>query len=71
VNSFEDLDAKLKPIVAGPWKGKTLPFPVLLDSTGTTLRNFGITYFPTIFLIDPSGKMTKGSEVALEEKLRE
>jgi hypothetical protein len=60
--SLEDLDEKLKPIISGPWKGKPLPFPILLDATDQTHRtNFGIQSYPTVILIDPEGKLVRQS----------
>ncbi len=68
--SFEELDKKLEPIIKNTWGGKTLPFPILLDSTGATIREFGITAFPTTVLIDPEGKLVGyASKEALEAKL--
>jgi thioredoxin-related protein len=75
--SFEELDKILneKKIVEQRWKGKPLPFPILLDSAGTTVKEYGIRAFPTILLIDPEGKLVKFGhhEVPgfLEEKLKE
>ena len=67
---LEELDQKLEPIVRGPWEGRELPFPTLMDSTGKTIEDFGINAYPTIFLIDPKGKIVKGgSERMLKEKL--
>lgn len=70
VKSFEELDEKLEKTVAGPWKGRSLPFPILLDSTGTTVKQLGITAFPTLVLLDPEGRVVKGGEQVLEEKLK-
>ena len=54
------------------WGGKSLPFPVLLDETRSTIDGWGIRAFPTIVLIDPEGKLVRGgSEKMLEEKLAE
>jgi hypothetical protein len=55
VKSLEELDEKLGPIREQRWKGRDLPFPVLLDSTGKTLEQFGVRAFPTVFLVDPDG----------------
>jgi len=69
--SFEELDEKLKPVIEKRWKGKSLPFPILLDASGATVKNYGIQGFPTIVLIDPEGRVVKGgSEAMLEEKLK-
>jgi thiol-disulfide isomerase/thioredoxin len=59
---FKELDEKLKPIIAGPWAGRPLPFPILLDTTGETIRNFGIRAFPSVLIVDPLGHLTKFPE---------
>ena len=54
------------------WKGKSLPFPILLDASGATVKSYGIQAFPTLVLIDPEGRVVKGgSEALLAEKLKE
>jgi AhpC/TSA family protein len=68
--SFEELDQKLAPIIENRWKGRPLPFPILLDSSGETIETWGIHSFPTTVLIDPEGKIVGESEPdALEEIL--
>jgi hypothetical protein len=70
--SFADLDAKLANTIRDAWGGKTLPFPVLLDSSGQTIREWGIHAFPTHVLIDPQGRIVRGgSAELLEQKLQE
>jgi len=69
--TFGELDQKVAPAKAKFWGGKDLPFPVLLDATGETIRSYGITSFPTILLIDPEGKLVRGgSEQMLAQHLR-
>lgn len=69
--TFEELDEKLKPIVKDKWGGQELPFPILLDASGETLKALGVRAFPTIVLIDPEGKLVKGgSEETLEAELK-
>ncbi len=63
--TFEELDAKLAPIIEEEWKGRTLPFPVLLDSTGETIRKFGVRAFPTVLLVDPEGRLHGRASVGL------
>lgn len=65
VGSLAELDAKLKQrgIAEKHWKGRELPFPVLIDKTGATIEQFGVRAFPTVLLVDPEGKlvgMTRG-----------
>ena len=69
--TFEDLDARMKGIIATKWNGKDLPFPSLLDATGTTLKNFSIRALGTHVLIDPEGKVVQGDgEKTLEKALQ-
>ena len=68
--TLEELDDKLAPTVKDAWDGRQLPFPILMDATGDTVRNYGISSFPTVILIDPEGKLVKGGgEKKLEEIL--
>jgi len=70
------------------WSGRDLPFPVLLDrpdpkkpddldpeGTGTTIVRYGITGFPTLFVIDRDGTMIgrvdPTDHVRLESVVRE
>jgi hypothetical protein len=70
--TFEELDAKLVDIKKNAWGGRDLPFPVLLDATGETIKTFGIQAFPTLALIDPDGNVVQGGSLELlEEKLAE
>ena len=58
VKTLPELRQKLKPIIQGPWKGQSLPFPILLDATEQTHRtNWGIRAYPTVVLIDPEGRL--------------
>jgi len=72
VKEFKELDEKLKPIKKMYWRDRDLPFPILLDSTGQTIKDFGINAFPTTILIDPEGKLVgEAREQDLEAKLPE
>jgi AhpC/TSA family len=54
------------------WRDRDLPFPVLLDSTGQTIKDYGVRAFPTTILIDPQGKLVgEAREEQLEAKLPE
>jgi hypothetical protein len=46
---LEQMDAELEQrgIVAKYWKGRPIPFPILLDATGETIRNYKVRGFPT------------------------
>lgn len=70
--TFEELDERLKLVIEKRWEGKPLPFPILLDSTGATVKAFGIRAYPTNILIDPEGRLVRGNaEKMLESKLEE
>ncbi len=68
--TFAELDEKLKGPKKSFWHGKDLPFPILLDDTGETLKTYEIRAFPTTILIDPDGKLVgEAGEEELEKKL--
>jgi hypothetical protein len=70
VKSFEELDKRLPPIREKHWGGRDLPFPILLDGSGETMKAWGIQGFPTYILIDPEGRIVRGGGVKrLEEEL--
>jgi len=66
--SLEDLDAKVAQVKAEAWGGRDLPFPILLDTTGETLKTFDVDAFPTVVAIDPKGNIVNGGG---EHSLRE
>ncbi len=67
---FDQLDAKLKPIIAKTWAGRPLPFPILLDTTRETIESWGIRAFPTVLLVDPDGHLVRlPSRVSADEYL--
>jgi thiol-disulfide isomerase/thioredoxin len=55
--NFAMLDDKLEPIIKRQWHGRPLPFPILLDTTGATVKTYGIDRWPTVILIDPEGRV--------------
>jgi hypothetical protein len=72
VKEFMELDEKLVNVKKMYWRDRDLPFPVLLDSTGQTIKDYGIHAFPTTILIDPEGKLVgQAGEEQLEAKLPE
>ena len=69
--TFEDLDEKLLATKRDVWGGRDLPFPVLLDASGATIKEWAIEAFPTTVLIDPRGNIVKGNaEQRLERMLK-
>ncbi len=70
VKNFAELDEKTVPSRKRYWGGRDLPFPILLDATGQTIKTFDIHAFPTTILIDPEGKLVgHAGEEQLEAKL--
>lgn len=70
VKSFDELDKKLAGIKKKYWRGKDLPFPILLDGKGKTHKRYGIRGWPTGLLINPAGELVgEASVAALEAKL--
>lgn len=59
------LKAEVAKAVKGQWKGKALPFPVLLDQGGKTVEAYGIKGFPTHVLIDPQGRIVDGGSLEM------
>ncbi len=55
--TFEELDEKCKAPKEKYWDGKDLPFPILLDATGETIKKYDISAFPTMILFDPEGRL--------------
>jgi hypothetical protein len=70
VKDFADLDKKMESPRSKYWGGHDLPFPILLDASGQTIKDWGVRAFPTTLLIDPEGKLVgEAQEKELEEKL--
>ena len=66
VASLEELDEKLAKIKKDSWRGRDVPFPLLLDKTGTTFRAFEIQQLPTQVLLDPEGRLVARGEVVFD-----
>jgi len=70
VKNFAELDEKLAAVKEKHWKGRDLPFPILLDESGETVKQYGIHAFPTTILIDPDGHLVgEATEVDLRKAL--
>jgi thiol-disulfide isomerase/thioredoxin len=54
---FAMLDEKLEPIIRRTWHGRSLPFPILLDTSGRMAKDYGIDGWPTAILLDPEGRV--------------
>jgi thiol-disulfide isomerase/thioredoxin len=55
--SFQAIRGAYDRLVARAWGGKTLPFPLLFDSTGETQKRWGIELLPMSLLVDPEGRV--------------
>ncbi len=67
---FAELDEKVAKAKEKYWDGRELPFPVLLDPSGATIKQFDIHAFPTLILFDPEGRLFgKASLDTLKEAL--
>ncbi len=58
-----ELDQRVDAAKQRYWKGRDLPFPLLLDASGQTLARFEVHAFPTLFLIDPEGRLVGPAEL--------
>jgi hypothetical protein len=63
--SFEELDPKMEALKKEHWQGRDLPFPILLDASGATIRRYGVRVFPTQILIDPEGRLVGHGDIEL------
>lgn len=68
LKTFAELDVKNAKTETEIWKGP-LPFPVVIDKEGRTVRGYGVSVFPTAVLIDPQGRLVRGGLKTLAEKL--
>lgn len=69
--SMDEVNQRLEQLSRDLWDGKKLPFPVLLDGAGQTVKDWGVRGFPTLAIIDPGGKvLTVGVAIDVEPILR-
>ncbi|CAG0972146.1 hypothetical protein PLCT2_01414 [Planctomycetaceae bacterium] len=61
---FAGLDKQLEKYGTLKKWGKNLPFTVILDNSGQTIKDWGIQSYPTTVLIDPEGKIVRYGSVA-------
>jgi WD40 repeat protein/tetratricopeptide (TPR) repeat protein/thiol-disulfide isomerase/thioredoxin len=57
--NLKEMDQHLRGTIRGLWKGRNLPFPVIVDAGETTFTNFGVRSYPTQLLIDPDGRLVR------------
>ncbi len=71
IKSSAQFEPWYAPLVEKSWGGKKLPFPILIDGEGKTRTAYGVSGFPTTFLINPEGHLVKwGDHTLLAEKLK-
>jgi thiol-disulfide isomerase/thioredoxin len=66
----EELRETMISLEKDKWSGKPLPFPVLLDRTGETIKSWGIVGYPTTAIIDPKGELMRGDLDTLLEAIK-
>lgn len=69
LDSIEKLDAALESIEKKVWKGKKIPFPIVLDNTFRTWERYGIAGLGTVVLVEPDGRLVEGDESTLQALL--
>jgi thiol-disulfide isomerase/thioredoxin len=67
--TLEGLKQKLDSLAKDKWSGEPLPFPVLLDRSGDTIKTWGIGEYPTVAVINPKGELTEGGLETLQRAL--
>jgi thiol-disulfide isomerase/thioredoxin len=65
----DELRRKLDGLAKDKWSGEPLPFPVLLDRSGDTIRSWGISEYPTVAVLSPKGELTEGGLETLQRAL--
>jgi thiol-disulfide isomerase/thioredoxin len=55
--SFAAIQPSYNTLIEKAWAGKSLPFPLVFDSSGATHKRWGIESYPTTLLIDPQGRL--------------
>lgn len=72
IETIEKLDIECMQLIENAWRGRQLPFPVLVDGNGKTSKTYGIVRRPTSLLIDPEGNLVgEGDLKLLREKLED
>src|SRR5262245_18625273 len=71
VKTIADVGRRLELIVKHVWGGKSVLFPVLLAASFQTWERYGLSGMGEVLLIDPEGRLVKGDETVLAEKLKD
>lgn len=58
VTTEKEYRKKVDSIKRELWHGSELPYPVIIDRSGQTARDWGVETFPRLVIIDPNGKVT-------------
>ena len=66
--TIEELKEKLAGLEKEKW-GKPLPFRIVLDRSGETIKAWGVSAYPTIALIKPNGELMQGDLDTLGNEL--
>lgn len=66
IDEMAELDEALSSFEAHVWKGKKIPFPIVLDNTFNTWERYGIPGLGTVVLVDPEGRIVKGDDSTLQ-----
>lgn len=63
------IEPEINKLMKGLWKIDKFPFPILMDATGRTPQVWGVSGYPTAFLIDPEGNVVAQGHSGIEEQL--
>jgi thiol-disulfide isomerase/thioredoxin len=66
IDDMSKLDKALSGVETHVWKGKKIPFPIVLDNTFNTWERYGIPGLGTVVLVDPDGRIVEGDESTLQ-----
>ena len=66
VDNMSELEKALSSVETHVWKGKKIPFPIVLDNTFNTWERYGIPGLGTVVLVDPDGRIVEGDESTLQ-----
>jgi len=66
IDRMSELEKALSSVETHVWKGKKIPFPIVLDNTFNTWERYGIPGLGTVVLVDPDGRIVEGDESTLQ-----